>query len=115
MACELRKLAMDGLVQRYRLLYEHVHGMSMREKRSVFGAMRDDNKRHVRRVIVGEVFMPEHGIHFGEFAVFQLLNEYTRKTNNKERVKRNLSLHLGDAPASAGPEGSTPLDALVVG
>ena len=111
MASELRKLAVEGLAMRYRLLYAHVHEMTMREKRSIFGAMRDDSER---RVIIGEVFMPEHGIHFGEFAVFQLLNEYKRKTTSKERAK-NLSLQLGETPASAGPECLAPLETLVVG
>ena len=98
---DLQRMAADALGARYRQLYAFIHHMPMKTKRSIFSSM-----RHARESPQC-TFLPEHGLYCGEFAVFQLLNEYNRKCLSKGRLRPNRP--------GAASEGPPPGDAVVAG
>ena len=63
---------------KYKRLFKSVQGMRVRQKRHLFYVL-----RHVP-AIGPDTFLPEFGLHCGEFACFQILSEHSRKEEKRE-------------------------------
>ena len=64
-------------------IYRMVQGMRVRQKRHLFYVL-----RHVPD-ITPDVFLPQYGIHCGEFACYQILSEYNRKDKKESSYSEN--------------------------
>ena len=75
----------EATKDKYRRLFRSVQNMKVRQKRHLFYVL-----RHVP-TISPDTFLPEFGLHCGEFACFQILSEHTRKEEKREQaqVKRS--------------------------
>ena len=59
--------------EKYRGLFRSVLEMSVRDKRSLFFILRQ------QETVTTDTFIPAYGLHCGEFACFQILAEHARK------------------------------------
>lgn len=59
--------------EKYQRIFKFVQAMRVRQKRHLFYVL-----RHVPNVST-DTFLPEYGLHCGEFACFQILSEHSRK------------------------------------
>lgn len=59
-------------------IFNLVKQMRVRQKRQLFYVL-----RHVPEVS-SDTFLPQYGLHCGEFACFQILSEYSRKENKRD-------------------------------
>ena len=66
-------------------IYKMVQVMRVRQKRHLFYIL-----RHVPNITT-DVFLPQFGLHCGEFATYQILSEYQRKDSKKEQDTELLS------------------------
>ena len=64
--------------EKYRRIFRHVTSMRIRDKRQLFLVLRSISD------MSSDVFLPQYGLHCGEFACFQILSEYTRKEGKRE-------------------------------
>ena len=78
---------------KYLLFFRFVKNMRVRQKRSIFCVL-----RHLRSVCT-DTFLPQFGIHCGEFAYFQILSEYLRKDEKREHELRE---RRGEEKAARG-------------
>ena len=62
--------------------FRFVKNMRVRQKRIFVCVL-----RHLRSVST-DTFLPQFGLHCGEFAYFQILSEYLRKDEKRERELR---------------------------
>ena len=63
---------------KYMRIFRFVQGMRVRQKRHLFYVLRNVPN------ISTDTFLPEFGLHCGEFACFQILSEHSRKEGKKE-------------------------------
>ncbi len=61
-----------------RRLFKFVQQMRVRQKRHLFYVL-----RHVPDVS-SDTFLPQYGLHCGEFACYQILSEHSRKESKRE-------------------------------
>ena len=64
-------------------IYKMVQSMRVRQKRHLFYVLRNVPD------ISPDVFLPQYGLHCGEFACYQILSEYNRKDSKKETDNEN--------------------------
>jgi len=69
--------------EKYWRLFNFVKSMRVRQKRQLFHVL-----RHVPD-IRADTFLPEYGLHCGEFACFQILSEHCRKDVKREDRERS--------------------------
>lgn len=67
-----------------RAIAELVAGMSVRDKREIFAAMRQPN-------IAPDTFLPRHGISVAELTVMQVLSERPRPANGSAAASKSKS------------------------
>lgn len=58
--------------EKYKNIFREVQGMGVKHKRNIFQILKNTSD------VDENVFIPFYGMHFGEFAVFQILTEHTR-------------------------------------
>jgi hypothetical protein len=76
----LQSDALQGATKdKYLRFFRFVQNMRVRQKRHVFCVL-----RHLP-VVSTDTFLPQFGIHCGEFAYFQILSEYSRKDGKREQ------------------------------
>ena len=68
---------LEGNYDKYDILYEHISRLRVKDKRLIFSMMR------TRPDITHDMFLPQYGFTIGEFAIFQILTENSRKRSNK--------------------------------
>ena len=76
--------------EKYMRIFKFVQAMRVRQKRHLFYVL-----RHVPDVST-DTFLPEFGLHCGEFACFQILSEHSRK-----EVKRDQEATLRRSATSS--------------
>ena len=86
--------------EKYMRIFRFVQAMRVRQKRHLFYVL-----RHVPDVST-DTFLPEFGLHCGEFACFQILSEHSRK-----EVKRDQEESLRRSATSSNQN----LEALAAG
>ena len=59
-------------------IFNFVKQMRVRQKRQLFYVL-----RHVPEVS-SDTFLPQYGLHCGEFACYQILSEHSRKENKRD-------------------------------
>ena len=75
------ELLQHATKEKYRRIFKHVQNMRVRQKRHVFYIL-----RHVPDISIN-TFLPEFGLHCGEFACFQILSEHSRREVKRDNVK----------------------------
>lgn len=78
--------------RKYMAIFRLVQSMRIRQKRHLFYIL-----RHAPNVN-SDLFLPQFGLHCGEFACFQILSEHSRKEGKKETCATEST------PASAETE-----------
>lgn len=73
------QLLQTATKEKYLRLFKSVQTMRVRQKRHLFYVL-----RHVPD-ISPDTFLPEFGLHCGEFACFQILSEHSRKEEKREQ------------------------------
>ena len=64
--------------EKYKRLFRFVQSMRVKQKRHLFYVL-----RHVPEIST-DTFLPEFGLHCGEFACFQILSEHSRREGKRE-------------------------------
>ncbi len=64
--------------EKYKALFRFVQQMRVRQKRHLFYVLRNIGR------VRSDTFLPEFGLHCGEFACFQILSEHSRKETKRE-------------------------------
>ena len=65
--------------EKYNRVFRYVRNMKIRQKRHLFYVL-----RHVPNVNTN-TFLPQFGLHCGEFACFQILSEHSRRESKKQQ------------------------------
>ena len=71
--------------EKYEILYKYVVNMKVREKRNLFFVLRNVD------TISTNTFLPHFFLFSGEFAVFQILSEHSRKRADRNNKLKNLN------------------------
>ena len=66
---------------KYKRLFKSVQDMRVRQKRHLFYVLRNVPS------VSPDTFLPEFGLHCGEFACFQILSEHSRKEEKREQAQ----------------------------
>lgn len=74
-----------------RRIFKFVQQMRVRQKRQLFYVL-----RHVPDVS-SDTFLPQYGLHCGEFACYQILSEHSRKESKRDGES---AARLASAPAT---------------